>query len=80
MEPINLSQFRDISWRWIAYATSALVTIGIAFAFFHEVELKQDVHAEIVSPAEMGTLAAAKDNSLAGLSRLMGIGEYRRRP
>ncbi|TDN68933.1 HlyD family efflux transporter periplasmic adaptor subunit [Paraburkholderia sp. BL10I2N1] len=53
MEPINLPQFHDISWRWIAYATSALVTIGIAFAFFHEVELKQDVRAEIVSPAEI---------------------------
>jgi hypothetical protein len=33
-----------------------------------------------VSPAEMGTLAAAKDNTFAGLSRLVGIGEYRRTP
>lgn len=53
MEPINLPQFRDVSWRWIAYATSAIVTLAIVFAFFHEVELKQDVRAEIVSPAEI---------------------------
>ncbi|CAG4905177.1 HlyD family secretion protein [Paraburkholderia gardini] len=53
MEPIDLPQFKDVSWRWIAYATSALVTVATAFAFFHEVELKQDVRAEIVSPSEI---------------------------
>ncbi|MFM0649093.1 HlyD family efflux transporter periplasmic adaptor subunit [Paraburkholderia bryophila] len=53
MEPINLPQFRDVSWRWIAYATSSLVAIATLFAFFHDVELKQDVRAEIVSPAEV---------------------------
>ncbi|KAA1004692.1 HlyD family efflux transporter periplasmic adaptor subunit [Paraburkholderia panacisoli] len=53
MEPINLPQFRDVSWRWIAYATSTLVAVAIVFAFVHDVELKQDVRAEIVSPAEI---------------------------
>ncbi|MFL9960311.1 HlyD family efflux transporter periplasmic adaptor subunit [Paraburkholderia sediminicola] len=53
MEPINLPQFRDVSWRWIAYATSTLVAVAIVFAFVHDVELKQDVRAEIVSPAEL---------------------------
>ncbi|MEW9580770.1 HlyD family secretion protein [Paraburkholderia sp. DGU8] len=53
MEPIQLPQFRDISWRWIAYATSTLIAVAIAFAFVREVELKQDVRAEIVSPAEI---------------------------
>src|ERR1700744_4178016 len=53
MEPINLPQFRDVSWRWIAYGTSSLVALAIAFAFFHHVELKQDVSAEIVSSAEI---------------------------
>ncbi|PQV52087.1 HlyD family secretion protein [Paraburkholderia sp. BL21I4N1] len=53
MEPINLPQFRDVSWRWIAYATSSVVAIATVFAFFHDVELKQDVRAEIVSPAEV---------------------------
>jgi membrane fusion protein len=53
MEPINLPQFRDVSWRWIAYGTSSLVAVAIVFAFFHTVELKQDVRAEIVSSAEI---------------------------
>jgi membrane fusion protein len=53
MEPINLPQFRDVSWRWIAYSTSTLVAVAIVFAFVHDVELKQDVRAEIVSPAEI---------------------------
>jgi len=53
MEPINLPQFKDVSWRWIAYGTSSLVALAIAFAFFHHVELKQDVSAEIVSSAEI---------------------------
>lgn len=53
MEPIHLPEFRDIRWRWIAYAASAFVVLGIAFAFTHEVELKQDVRCEIVSPAEI---------------------------
>jgi membrane fusion protein len=53
MEPINLPQFRDVSWRWIAYASSALVSAAIVFAFVYDVELKQDVRAEIVSPSEI---------------------------
>lgn len=53
MEPINLPQFTDVSWRWIAYATSTLLTVATIFAFFKNVELKQDVRAEIVSPSEI---------------------------
>lgn len=75
MEPINLPQFRDVSWRWIAYASSALVAVAIVFAFVHEVELKQDVRAEIVSPSEI------KIQGLSGLvsdiyvSRSMRVGQ-----
>ncbi|WP_322091886.1 HlyD family efflux transporter periplasmic adaptor subunit [Paraburkholderia bannensis] len=53
MEPIHLPEFRDFQWRWIAYTASAFVVFGVAFAFTHEVELKQDVRCEIVSPAEI---------------------------
>ncbi|NML29910.1 HlyD family secretion protein [Paraburkholderia antibiotica] len=53
MESNQLPQFKDVPWRWIAYVTSALVIIAIAFAFLHEIELKQDVQSEIVSPAEV---------------------------
>lgn len=53
MEPTSLPEFRDIRWRWIAYAASAFVVLGVVFAFSHEVELKQDVRGEIVSPSEI---------------------------
>lgn len=49
MQLKNLPQFRDIGWRWIAYATSCALIAVIVFACFHEVELKQDVSCEIVS-------------------------------
>lgn len=45
----NLPQFKDIGWRWIAYATSFALIVAVVFACFHEVELKQDVSCEIVS-------------------------------
>ncbi|WP_025603037.1 HlyD family secretion protein [Burkholderia sp. WSM2230] len=53
MQPTHLPQFRDVSWRWLAYAASTLVVCAIVFAFVHEVEMKQDVRAEIVSPSEI---------------------------
>ncbi|HEV3428261.1 MAG TPA: HlyD family efflux transporter periplasmic adaptor subunit [Paraburkholderia sp.] len=53
MDPLYLPEFRDIRWRWIAYAASSVVVLGVGFAFTHEVELKQDVRCEIVSPAEI---------------------------
>ncbi|OLL30524.1 hemolysin D [Burkholderia sp. SRS-W-2-2016] len=53
MESTQLPQFKDVPWRWIAYATSGLVIGAIAFAFLHEIELKQDVQSEIVSPDEV---------------------------
>jgi membrane fusion protein len=53
MESKPLPEFRDIRWRWIAYASSAFVVVAVALAFTHEVELKQDVRCEIVSPAEI---------------------------
>jgi multidrug resistance efflux pump len=61
MEPTSIPQFKDISWRWIAYAASAIVVVAIGFGFLHEVELKQDVQCEIVSPSEV------KVRGLAGL-------------
>lgn len=53
MDPTSIPQYKDISWRWIAYATSAIVIVAIGFGFLHEVELKQDVQCEIVSPSEV---------------------------
>ena len=53
MQPTHLPQFRDVSWRWLAYVASTLVVGAVVFAFVHEVELKQDVRAEIVSPSEI---------------------------
>ena len=53
MQLKNLPQFRDIGWRWIAYATSFALIVAIVFAWFHEVELKQDVSCEIVSWSEV---------------------------
>lgn len=53
MEPIYLPEFRDIRWRWIAYGASSLVLLGTVFAFTQQVERKQDVRCEIVSPAEI---------------------------
>ncbi|WP_233863225.1 HlyD family efflux transporter periplasmic adaptor subunit [Paraburkholderia adhaesiva] len=53
MEPHYLPEFRDIRGRWIAYGASAFVLAGIVFAFVHQVELKQDVRCEIVSPSEI---------------------------
>ncbi|MFV3306881.1 HlyD family secretion protein [Pseudomonas sp. NY15181] len=49
----KLPRFTDVSWRWIAYFTSTVVTFAVVFAFFQEVELKRDVPCEIVSPSEV---------------------------
>jgi membrane fusion protein len=53
MDPTSLPQFRDVPWRWIAYATSVLTVAAIVFAFNHEIEIKQDVPCEIVSSSEV---------------------------
>ena len=53
LEAGNLPQFKDISWRWIAYGASFFLIAAAVFAFFHEVELKQDVPCEIVSSSEV---------------------------
>lgn len=53
MEPLDLPQFKEVSSRWIAYTASAIVVAGMIFSFVHEVELKQDVRAEIVSPSDV---------------------------
>ncbi|KIG03581.1 HlyD family efflux transporter periplasmic adaptor subunit [Caballeronia concitans] len=53
MQPTDLPQFRDVPWRWIAYATSVFTIAALAFGFVHQIELKQDVSGEIVSPSEV---------------------------
>ena len=53
MQATSLPEFKDVPWRWIAYATSTLLVGATAFAFMHQVELKQDVPSEVVSPAEV---------------------------
>ncbi|WP_053569563.1 HlyD family efflux transporter periplasmic adaptor subunit [Caballeronia cordobensis] len=53
MEPVDFPEFKDVRWRWIMYTTSAIVVAAIAFGFMHEIELKQDVPCEIVSPSEV---------------------------
>jgi membrane fusion protein len=59
MEPLYLPEFRDIRWRWIAYGASVIVLAGLVFAFCYQVELKQDVRCEIVSPAEIKVRGAS---------------------
>jgi membrane fusion protein len=49
----KLPRFTDVSWRWIAYFTSAVVVLTVIFAFFQEIELKRDVPCEIISPSEV---------------------------
>ncbi|SAK74175.1 HlyD family secretion protein [Caballeronia ptereochthonis] len=53
MQPTDLPQFKDVPWRWIAYATSVITIAALGFALGHQIELKQDVSGEIVSPAEV---------------------------
>ncbi|MEM5437736.1 HlyD family secretion protein [Paraburkholderia diazotrophica] len=53
MEPTSIPQFKDVPCRSIAYAASTIVIVAIAFGFLHEVELKQDVQCEIVSPSDV---------------------------
>lgn len=53
MQPTSLPQFKDVPWRWIAYGASGIVIAFLAFGFLHEVELKQDVQCEIVSPSDV---------------------------
>lgn len=53
MQPTDLPEFKDVPWRWIAYATSIFTVAAVAFAFFHQVELKQDVSGEVMSPSEV---------------------------
>jgi membrane fusion protein len=53
MEPTSLPQFRDVPWRWIAYATSTLLIAAVVFAFNYQIEIKQDVPCEIVSSSEV---------------------------
>jgi len=61
MDITDLPDFRDISWRRIAYVSSFLVVASIGFSFFYEIELKQDVPGEIISQSEI------KIQGLAGL-------------
>jgi len=49
----SLPTFKDIPWRWLIYASSVTLLAAIAFAFIHEVELKQDVSCEVVSSSEL---------------------------
>ncbi|RQH00573.1 HlyD family secretion protein [Paraburkholderia dinghuensis] len=53
MEVRSFPEFRDIRGRWIAYGGSALVIVGVLFAFICKIELKQDVDCEIVSSSEV---------------------------
>jgi membrane fusion protein len=53
MQPTDLPHFKDVPWRWIAYATSAFAIAAISFSFLHQIELKQDVSGEVMSSAEV---------------------------
>lgn len=63
MEYTQLPEFRDISWRHLAYAATTLILAATGFAFWHEIELKQDVPGAIVSQSEI------KIQNLQGLVR-----------
>ncbi|MDN7520247.1 HlyD family secretion protein [Burkholderia sp. AU45251] len=49
----KIPRFTDVSWRWIAYCTSAIVVVGFVYAFVQEIELKRDVPCEIVSSSDV---------------------------
>lgn len=53
MDISNLPEFKDVSWRRIAYVSSFLIVISVCFSFFYEIELKQDVSGEIISQSEI---------------------------
>ncbi|WP_248322521.1 HlyD family efflux transporter periplasmic adaptor subunit [Caballeronia sp. Sq4a] len=53
MQPTDIPEFKDVPWRWIAYATSIFTIVAVAFGFVHEIELKQDVTGEVVSASEV---------------------------
>ncbi|WP_277185093.1 HlyD family efflux transporter periplasmic adaptor subunit [Caballeronia sp. BR00000012568055] len=53
MQASPIPEFKDIHWRWIGYIASLFVLAALVFAFVREVELKQDVPCEIVSPSEV---------------------------
>jgi membrane fusion protein len=53
MQPTPLPQFKDVPWRWIAYGASVFAVLAVTFGFAHEIELKQDVPCEVVSPSEV---------------------------
>ncbi|MGJ7509605.1 HlyD family efflux transporter periplasmic adaptor subunit [Variovorax sp. GT1P44] len=53
MKPVDLPRFQDVSWRWVSYTASIVIVVAVAFAFVHEIELKQDVQGEIVSPSDV---------------------------
>lgn len=72
MDSINLPNFRSVSWRWICYATSAFLLVAIAFAFFLEIEMKQDVQGEIISPSHI------KIQGLAGLVSAVHVQQHAR--
>lgn len=72
MEPTHLPNFKDVSWRWIAYATSTVVIAATAFAFVHEIELKQDVQGEVISPSDV------KIQGLSGLVSKIHVQESER--
>lgn len=64
MKSVELPRFQDVSWRWVSYTASAVVIVAVAFAFLHEIELKQDVQGEIVSPSDV---------KIRGLSGLVSV-------
>jgi membrane fusion protein len=53
MKSVDLPRFQDVSWRWVSYTASIAIVAAVAFAFLHEIELKQDVQGEIVSPSDV---------------------------
>ncbi|MDR3444788.1 MULTISPECIES: efflux RND transporter periplasmic adaptor subunit [unclassified Dyella] len=51
MEVRQLPLFRDIGWRWLAYAASAIVITMVILASSLKVEFRRDVACEVVSPS-----------------------------
>lgn len=64
MKSVDLPRFQDVSWRWVSYTASVFIVVAVVFAFVHEIELKQDVQGEIVSPSDV---------KIRGLSGLVSV-------
>jgi hypothetical protein len=59
MDVPRLPRFRDVGWRWAAYAASMAVVLFAILISRAEIELRRDVPCEVVSPSQLSVSAGA---------------------